>query len=53
MRQIASCQWVLRIQLNEENLNPELQLVGNPIKLSRTPVEYRRAPPMLGQDSLT
>lgn len=34
-------------------LNPELQLVGNPIKLSRTPVEYRRAPPMLGQDSLT
>ncbi|MEP5569093.1 MAG: CaiB/BaiF CoA-transferase family protein [Halioglobus sp.] len=30
-------------------LNPDLQLVGNPIKLSRTPVEYRAAPPMLGQ----
>lgn len=30
-------------------LNPELQLVGNPIKLSRTPVEYRSAPPTLGQ----
>lgn len=28
--------------------NPDLQLVGNPIKLSRTPVEYRAAPPLLG-----
>ncbi|MEP4149110.1 MAG: CaiB/BaiF CoA-transferase family protein [Halioglobus sp.] len=30
-------------------LNADLQLVGNPIKLSRTPVEYRNAPPTLGQ----
>lgn len=29
--------------------NSGLQLVGNPIKLSRTPVEYRSAPPVLGQ----
>jgi crotonobetainyl-CoA:carnitine CoA-transferase CaiB-like acyl-CoA transferase len=29
--------------------NAELQLVGNPIKLSRTPVQYGRAPPTLGQ----
>ena len=29
--------------------NPDLQLVGNPIKLSRTPVEYRRPPPTLGE----
>jgi crotonobetainyl-CoA:carnitine CoA-transferase CaiB-like acyl-CoA transferase len=29
--------------------NPELQLVGNPIKLSRTPVVYRRPPPQLGE----
>jgi len=29
--------------------NAELSLVGNPIKLSRTPVEYHRAPPTLGQ----
>jgi crotonobetainyl-CoA:carnitine CoA-transferase CaiB-like acyl-CoA transferase len=29
--------------------NAGLQLVGNPIKLSRTPVEYRRPPPTLGQ----
>jgi crotonobetainyl-CoA:carnitine CoA-transferase CaiB-like acyl-CoA transferase len=32
-------------------LNPELQLVGNPIKLSRTPVEYRFPPPLLGKNS--
>ena len=29
--------------------NADLQLVGNPIKLSRTPVEYLRPPPMLGE----
>ncbi len=29
--------------------NPDLQLVGNPIKLSRTPVVYRRPPPILGE----
>ena len=27
------------------------KLVGNPIKLSRTPVEYRNAPPLLGEQS--
>lgn len=30
-------------------LNAELELVGNPIKLSRTPVEYGRPPPVLGE----
>lgn len=29
--------------------NPNLKLVGNPIKLSRTPVSYQRAPPCLGE----
>ena len=29
--------------------NPSLEVVGNPIKLSRTPVEYRQAPPRLGE----
>jgi len=29
--------------------NPNLQVVGNPIKLSRTPVEYKKPPPTLGQ----
>lgn len=33
--------------------NPDLKLVGCPIKLSRTPVDYQRPPPLLGQhDSL-
>ncbi len=31
--------------------NDQLQLVGNPIKLSRTPVRYDLAPPMLGEHS--
>lgn len=30
-------------------LNPDLELVGSPIKLSRTPVAYTSAPPTLGQ----
>jgi crotonobetainyl-CoA:carnitine CoA-transferase CaiB-like acyl-CoA transferase len=30
-------------------LHPGLELVGNPIKLSRTPVVYSSAPPTLGQ----
>lgn len=29
--------------------NPDLQLVGNPIKLSRTPVAYYKAPPRLDE----
>lgn len=29
--------------------NPELELPGNPINLSRTPVEYDRPPPRLGE----
>jgi formyl-CoA transferase len=28
-----------------------LQLLGNPLKFSRTPVKYRRAPPRFGQDT--
>ena len=27
----------------------DLTLIGSPIKMSRTPVEYRQAPPLLGQ----
>ena len=29
--------------------NPDLELVGNPIKLSRTPVSYDKPPPLLGE----
>ncbi|MCH4248232.1 MAG: CoA transferase [Acinetobacter populi] len=30
-------------------LKDKLQVIGSPIKLSRTPVEYKKAPPMLGE----
>ena len=29
----------------------EVELLGNPLKFSRTPVSYRRAPPSLGADT--
>jgi crotonobetainyl-CoA:carnitine CoA-transferase CaiB-like acyl-CoA transferase len=29
----------------------EVQLIGNPLKLSKTPVTYRRPPPRFGQDT--
>ncbi len=29
----------------------QVRLLGNPLKLSRTPVQYRRPPPRLGQDT--
>lgn len=32
-------------------LNPDFRMVGSPLKLSDTPVEYTRAPPMLGEDT--
>lgn len=32
-------------------LNPAFSMVGSPIKLSGSPVEYQRPPPMLGQDT--
>lgn len=30
-------------------LNPEFKVIGSPMKLSDTPVEYRHAPPQLGE----
>jgi crotonobetainyl-CoA:carnitine CoA-transferase CaiB-like acyl-CoA transferase len=32
-------------------LTPDLRLVASPMKLSATPVQYRHAPPLLGQHS--
>ena len=29
--------------------NGEIDIIGNPIKLSETPIEYKRAPPTMGQ----
>jgi crotonobetainyl-CoA:carnitine CoA-transferase CaiB-like acyl-CoA transferase len=31
----------------------EVKLIGNPLKLSRTPVSYRQPPPRFGQDTIT
>ncbi len=33
----------------EHPLNKNLELPGNPIKLSRTPVQYNKPPPLLGE----
>lgn len=33
-------------------LNPDFKMVASPIKLSDTPVEYRHAPPQLGQHTI-
>lgn len=32
-------------------MNPEFKMVGSPIRLSDTPVEYKRPAPILGQDT--
>jgi len=29
----------------------DVRVIGNPLKLSKTPVTYRRAPPRFGQDT--
>jgi crotonobetainyl-CoA:carnitine CoA-transferase CaiB-like acyl-CoA transferase len=37
------------VQEIDHPLSGRLSMVGNPLKFSETPVEYRRAPPLLGQ----
>ena len=39
----------MRIAMPHPLAGDDVSLVGSPIKLSRTPVSYRRAPPTLGQ----
>ncbi|VAW22425.1 L-carnitine dehydratase/bile acid-inducible protein F [hydrothermal vent metagenome] len=40
----------MRIKMEHETaLSGEVELIGNPLKMTRTPVQYRRAPPTLGQ----
>jgi crotonobetainyl-CoA:carnitine CoA-transferase CaiB-like acyl-CoA transferase len=34
-------------------LNTSFKMIGSPMKLSETPVQYHRAPPLLGQDTQT
>lgn len=35
----------------EHPMNPAFAMVGSPIKLSGSPVQYQRSPPVLGQDT--
>ncbi|MCE8526015.1 CoA transferase [Ruegeria pomeroyi] len=40
-----------QMQIDMEAEPGPVHLIGNPLKLSRTPVTYRRAPPRCGQDT--
>ena len=35
----------------QDTAKGKVALLGNPLKLSRTPVQYRHAPPCFGQDT--
>jgi formyl-CoA transferase len=37
--------------VHKDTTQGEVQLLGNPLKFSKTPVTYRRAPPRFGQDT--
>jgi len=40
----------MKIKINRENsLSGFVELIGNPVKFSKTPVTYRRAPPICGE----
>lgn len=39
----------MKIALRSEAANADVPMIGNPIHFSRTPVSYRRAPPIFGE----
>jgi crotonobetainyl-CoA:carnitine CoA-transferase CaiB-like acyl-CoA transferase len=41
----------MQITMPHPATNSEVRLIGNPVKLSATPVDYRHSPPMMGQDT--
>ena len=41
----------MKITMQHESSGQDIDLVGNPIKLSETPASYDRAPPVCGQDT--
>lgn len=42
----------MRIDIPRDDIDRSgVELIGNPLKLSKTPVSYRRAPPRFGQDT--
>ena len=42
-----------QMQISMQAEPGEVELIGNPLKLSRTPVTYRKAPPVCGADTAT
>ncbi|MEM1398904.1 MAG: CaiB/BaiF CoA-transferase family protein [Pseudomonadota bacterium] len=41
----------MKISMHHEGAGRPVDLIGNPIRYSRTPVSYRRSPPQAGQDT--
>ena len=49
MPQVAAREMVVGLNKAET----EMRVLGSPVKLSGTPVQYRSAPPDLGQDTVS
>jgi crotonobetainyl-CoA:carnitine CoA-transferase CaiB-like acyl-CoA transferase len=41
----------MKIQLGNDSTGGPIDLIGNPLKMSQTPVTYSKAPPALGEDT--
>lgn len=41
----------MQVEMRHEGSGRDISLVGNPIKMSKTPVQYKKAPPTCGQDT--
>jgi crotonobetainyl-CoA:carnitine CoA-transferase CaiB-like acyl-CoA transferase len=39
----------MKISIMSKQINADVPMIGNPLKLSKTPVSYRNAPPTFGQ----
>ncbi|WP_342078876.1 CaiB/BaiF CoA-transferase family protein [Yoonia sp. SS1-5] len=48
--QVAAREMQISMGANDSS-QPDVRLIGNPLKFSATPVTYRHAPPRLGQDT--
>ena len=48
--QVAAREMAISVP-NEKVEDGAVKLIGNPLKLSKTPVTYRKAPPTFGEDT--
>ena len=46
------CAREMLVEVKHPELGP-VKMVANPIKFSSTPIEYRKAPPILGEDTVS